>query len=55
MGRRQRLAHRGRGSDLRRRRLRFLSDDACKRYREIVAHRDPDGRFCGYPGGAWPV
>jgi FAD/FMN-containing dehydrogenase len=37
-------------SDLTRRRHRFLSGDAWRRYREIVASRDPHGLFCGYPG-----
>lgn len=39
-------------SDLRRRKHRFLSDDAWHRYREIVARRDPGGVFCGYLDGA---
>jgi FAD/FMN-containing dehydrogenase len=39
-------------SDLSRRQVRFMSDDAWQRYRKIVAERDPDGIFCGYLGGA---
>ncbi|BEL04556.1 FAD-binding oxidoreductase [Actinoplanes sichuanensis] len=38
-------------SDLTRRQVRFLSDDAWQRYQKIVATRDPDGVFCGYLGG----
>ncbi|MEU4155185.1 FAD-binding oxidoreductase [Actinoplanes sp. NPDC026670] len=39
-------------SDLSRRQVRFMSDDAWQRYRKIVTERDPDGVFCGYLGGA---
>jgi FAD/FMN-containing dehydrogenase len=42
-------------SDLSRRQVRVLSDEAWARLAEIRAHRDPDSRFVGYlagPGGA---
>lgn len=42
-------------SDLSRRQVRFLSDDAWARLAQIRARRDPDGLFVGYhagPGGA---
>jgi hypothetical protein len=42
-------------SDLSRRQLRFMSDDAWARLTAIRARRDPDGLFAGYhagPGGA---
>jgi hypothetical protein len=42
-------------SDLSRRQLRFMSDDAWARLQQIQADRDPDGLFVGYlagPGGA---
>ena len=39
-------------SDLSRRQLRFLSDSAWQRLREIQAVRDPEGLFAGYLAGA---
>ncbi len=42
-------------SDLSRRQVRFMSDEAWPRLQEIRAERDPDGLFVGYlagPGGA---
>jgi hypothetical protein len=38
-------------SDLSRRQLRFLSDEAWARFQEIRAQRDPDGLFVGYLAG----
>ncbi len=38
-------------SDLSRRQLRFMSDDAWARLQRIRAQRDPDGRFAGYLAG----
>jgi hypothetical protein len=42
-------------SDLSRRQVRFMSDEAWARFQAIRAARDPDGLFVGYlagPGGA---
>ena len=38
-------------SDLARRQVRFMTDDAWARLREVVARRDPDGRFVGHLAG----
>ena len=38
-------------SDLSRRQLRFMSDDAWARFQQIRAERDPDGLFVGYLAG----
>ena len=38
-------------SDLSRRQLRFMSDDAWARLQRIQADRDPDGLFVGYLAG----
>jgi FAD/FMN-containing dehydrogenase len=39
-------------SDLSRRQVRFMSDDAWARFQSIRADRDPDGLFVGYLAGA---
>lgn len=38
-------------SDLSRRQVKFMSDDAWERFQKVVAERDPDGLFVGYLAG----
>ena len=39
-------------SDLSRRQVRFMSDEAWARLQQVYADRDPDGLFVGYLGDA---